>query len=173
MKQITTKSGIKGYQCHLQDNYSSFAEFGGYDDVCNLAARLGFKTAKEAWKVNPVIQFSANPEDFCTVSAPTPVQKEGSFTGGEWRVNERFKTGIMPYISNETDVICYIALNPSASLNNQPEAEANAALIAESKNMWHTINAFVTTLGPLTKNPVHHSIMEQAKAILNRINQQG
>jgi hypothetical protein len=85
MKQITTKSGITGYQCRLQDNYSSFEEFEGYNETFNLTSRLGFSSAFKAWSANPTIQGSTNPEDFCVVSPePSPIGEEvEGFTPGE------------------------------------------------------------------------------------------
>jgi hypothetical protein len=52
------------YQSTLRANYSSFEEFEAYDQGYNLAERLGFESAQEAWEANPVIQGSVNPEDF-------------------------------------------------------------------------------------------------------------
>ncbi len=63
-KQVICKSGIKGYQCKLQDNYNSFEEFKSYSEIYNLHTRLGFKTPQSAWKFNPVIQGSVNPSDY-------------------------------------------------------------------------------------------------------------
>jgi len=73
MKRITAKSGIKGYECKLQDNYGSFGEFEGYSDNYGLAAKLGFKTSEEAWQANPTIQGSTNPDDF-RIAPSTPVE---------------------------------------------------------------------------------------------------
>lgn len=64
MKQITCKSGTKGWQGKLQRQYANFEEFEGYDSNFNLANRLGFKTAREAWEANPLIQGSVNPSDY-------------------------------------------------------------------------------------------------------------
>lgn len=69
MKSIKTKSGITGYQCRLQENYSNFEEFESYSRIYNLHKRLGYKFACTAWKTNPIIQGSTNPSDFRKVKA--------------------------------------------------------------------------------------------------------
>lgn len=55
------------WRCRLQNNYSSFEDFQWYDEIYNLARRLGFKTAAEAWLENPVVQGSVDPSDFRVV----------------------------------------------------------------------------------------------------------
>ena len=64
MKTVCCRSGIWGEQCRLQRNYVNFEEFEDYSKIYNLAQRLGYKTAKGAWKSNPVIQVSVEPSDF-------------------------------------------------------------------------------------------------------------
>lgn len=65
MKHVKCKSGLTGWQCRLRANYDrSFAQFESYDRTYNLAKRLGYKTAANAWKANPLIQGSVNPSDF-------------------------------------------------------------------------------------------------------------
>ena len=51
----------------LQKIYADFAEFEGYDEIYNLAERLGFPDAQEAWEANPVVRGSVNPNDLETV----------------------------------------------------------------------------------------------------------
>lgn len=66
MKTIkTTKcdSGIKGWQANLQKVYSNYSEFVEYSQMYGIAKRLGFASDKQAWKVNPRIMGSVNPED--------------------------------------------------------------------------------------------------------------
>ncbi len=68
MKRVKCKSGIEGWQCRLRENYdNNFEQFDAYDEVYNLAIRLGFKNAEHAWNVNPIIQGSTNPDDFRVV----------------------------------------------------------------------------------------------------------
>lgn len=67
MKRVKCKSGLTGYQCRLQKNYSSFEEFEAYSDTYGVSARLGYKTAEQAWKANPIIQGSVNPSDLRVV----------------------------------------------------------------------------------------------------------
>jgi len=64
MKQVTCKSGLKGWQGHLRENYASFNEFEYFSEQNGLHARLGYKTALAAWHNNPKIQGSVNPSDY-------------------------------------------------------------------------------------------------------------
>ena len=68
MKRVICKSGLEGWQAKLRSNYSSFAEFENNDSAYNLAKRLGYKSAKNAWRYNPTIQGSINVEDFRKVT---------------------------------------------------------------------------------------------------------
>lgn len=52
------------WQNFLQKNYISQDEWQYYSDLYNLAERLGYATADEAWEDNPFIQGSTNPADF-------------------------------------------------------------------------------------------------------------
>lgn len=63
-KTVVCKSGIKGWQCKLQTNYSNLEEFQGYCEIYNLHGRLGYKTPEAAWQKNPVVQGSVIPSDF-------------------------------------------------------------------------------------------------------------
>jgi uncharacterized protein (DUF2147 family) len=63
MKSTVCKSGIIGWKSRLQENYSSFSEFNSFDNIYGIAHRLGYKTAKGAWRADPIIEGSTNPED--------------------------------------------------------------------------------------------------------------
>ena len=52
------------WKSKLQKNYTNFDDFCQWDEIYNLAKRLGFKSAKEAWDKNPMIQGSTDPKDF-------------------------------------------------------------------------------------------------------------
>jgi hypothetical protein len=67
MKQVRCRSGITGWQCRLQENYADYEQFEAYNDIYALIDRLGFNSAQDAWRANPVIQGSVNPADFRTV----------------------------------------------------------------------------------------------------------
>lgn len=67
MKQVKCKSGLTGYQCRLQENYSNFEEFEAYSETYGVATRLGYESAKKAWEANPIIQGSTNPSDLRVV----------------------------------------------------------------------------------------------------------
>lgn len=58
---------------HLQSNYDDFAEFEYYNDMFNLAERLGFESAQEAWDKNPKVNVTTNVEEFKIVPEDTPV----------------------------------------------------------------------------------------------------
>ena len=64
MKTVICKSGIQGWQSKLQKVYRSLGELEHYDKTFNIVKRLGYKSAKTAWKANPTIQGSVLPSDF-------------------------------------------------------------------------------------------------------------
>ena len=66
-KRVKCLSGLTGYQCRLQSNYSSFEEFEGYCENYGNHKTLGFDTPQEAWDVNPIIQGSTEPSDYRVV----------------------------------------------------------------------------------------------------------
>lgn len=68
MKRVIVESGLRGWQDRLQSIYLSLEAFQRYDDLYGLAERLGFPNAEEAWKCNPEIQGSVNPDDYRVVS---------------------------------------------------------------------------------------------------------
>lgn len=57
------KSGIRGWQMKLNKVYTSLEELKSYDEMYNIAKRLGFDDVEELWNKNPVIQGSTNPSD--------------------------------------------------------------------------------------------------------------
>ena len=63
MKRVTCRSGINGWQARLHSIYSNYKEFCAFNSAYGIATRLGFSSAVIAWKANPVIQGSVNPED--------------------------------------------------------------------------------------------------------------
>lgn len=62
-KRIICKSGIKGWECKLRDNYEDFEEFEAFSNIYGIAERLGFYSSEEAWEVNPLIRGSVIPDD--------------------------------------------------------------------------------------------------------------
>lgn len=64
MRTVTCESGLRGWQGHLQDNYSGLEEFAAYCETYDLHTRLGFESPEDAWAANPVVQGSTNPSDF-------------------------------------------------------------------------------------------------------------
>lgn len=61
------KTLIFEWKGRLKKQYKDFAEFEHYDEIYGLAKRLGFKSAKEAWQKNPLIQGSTDPNDYKVV----------------------------------------------------------------------------------------------------------
>ena len=68
--EIKTKSGAVGWQKRLREEFSNFSEFRWMSRSYKLAQRLGFASPEEAWNANPLVQGSANPEDYCLVLEP-------------------------------------------------------------------------------------------------------
>ena len=61
--KVKCKSGHIGWRAKLQENYSNFSEFEAYSSTYGIASSLGYKTAKGAWRANPLIEGSVIPED--------------------------------------------------------------------------------------------------------------
>lgn len=95
VKSYTAKKKDKGYswRMKLQKNYSSLDELKDYDENYGVVKRLGFKSAEEAWKKNPLIQGSTNPGDFRR--SPTKKKNKSKLVQGKKsKVAGRKKTGI-------------------------------------------------------------------------------
>ena len=54
----------ESWKGRLQKQYANFEEFAEFDAIYNLAKRLGYDSAEEAWEANPIISGSVNPEDY-------------------------------------------------------------------------------------------------------------
>jgi len=63
-KRVICKSGLVGWQCKLQENYTNYQEFLQYDSIYNIHLALGYKTAKGCWMSNPTVQGSVDPSDY-------------------------------------------------------------------------------------------------------------
>ena len=64
MKRVKCRSGQIGWQAKLHEIYSNFEEFETYSDMYGLAARLGYKKARNAWLNNPTVEGSVVYGDF-------------------------------------------------------------------------------------------------------------
>lgn len=62
-KRTKCKSGIDGWQGHLQENWQSLEELESAEINYGVVSRLGFNSAKQAWKINPTIRVSVIPQD--------------------------------------------------------------------------------------------------------------
>ena len=69
-KKIKTKSGAIGWQKPLNEAYDHFDEWWTHNAKHGFAKRLGFADATAAWEFNPIVQGSADPDDFCRVYEP-------------------------------------------------------------------------------------------------------
>ena len=59
--KVKTKSGIYGWRERIKKVYSSYDELLEYDQIYNLAARLG--NLKALWECNAMIEGSVEPAD--------------------------------------------------------------------------------------------------------------
>lgn len=66
--RVVCASGLNGERSRLRDRYDSRAQFLDYSNVYGLAHRLGYDSADEAWKDNPMVESSVDPRDFRKVS---------------------------------------------------------------------------------------------------------
>jgi hypothetical protein len=66
MKTVDTPKG-KMWQGRLYEVYDSYSEFAAYSSIYGIAAKLGFENHGEAWRANPIIRGSVNPEDLQVV----------------------------------------------------------------------------------------------------------
>ena len=64
MKRVKLKSRQDGWRGLIRDNYETYAEFEAMAQTYNLHGRLGYKTPKQLWDDNPIVQGGINPADF-------------------------------------------------------------------------------------------------------------
>lgn len=175
MKQIITKSGIKGYQCRLQDNYGSLEEFQDYDANYGLVKKLGYPDASTAWEANPVIQGSINPDDFCIAHEPVKDNGGEGFTPGEWEACKNNDGWPDLPIWTTIDIGNGILQNECvATVWANDKAEANARLICQAPAMYVALKAmsqnYSLLLGSIDDaNENDYSLLTEAEAILSRI----
>jgi len=67
-RTIRCRSGLKGWEGRLQDQYSSFEEFVAYCEIYGNHARLGYGSPRSVWGANPTVQGSVIPDDYRRVS---------------------------------------------------------------------------------------------------------
>ena len=65
--QVKCRTGLRGWQSPLLDNYADFAEFERYAETYGLHRRLGYRSPRAAWNANPTVQGSVEPSDFRSV----------------------------------------------------------------------------------------------------------
>lgn len=63
-QRVKCKSGLWGERFRLRDAYRDFAEFKSFCRMYLAHRRLKFRSAKAAWRKNPLIESSVNPDDF-------------------------------------------------------------------------------------------------------------
>ena len=69
IRRVKCKSGIFGKRHRLRLSYENVYEFLWYADQYGLAKKLGYSTARGAWKANPVVEYSVNVGDYRKVCA--------------------------------------------------------------------------------------------------------
>lgn len=57
----------------LQKDYANFEEWENYSSTYGLAERIGFSSARAAWRANPTVQGSVYPGDFKVVKTTKEV----------------------------------------------------------------------------------------------------
>jgi hypothetical protein len=67
-RRVKCKSGLEGWRARLRSNYNLREDWLRWSETYNLAERLGYTSADQAWDENPVIEGSVNPTDFRKVS---------------------------------------------------------------------------------------------------------
>jgi hypothetical protein len=67
-KTVTLKSGAKGNRNLLHNRYDDFEDFESYCEMYEVHKTLGYKTPKQAWDANPIVESGTNPSDFRKVS---------------------------------------------------------------------------------------------------------
>lgn len=112
----------------------------------------------------------------------TNTVKEGNaFTGGEWEIRDFKEDGLTIWGANNGNT-CICTINEMMYNSQFPsiksEAEANARLIAESKNLFKIVGELIQYLEWREDFLIEDSeegetnVYTQAKAIINRINNQ-
>ena len=102
-----------------------------------------------------------------TEPAPTPTSKEGledaKFTAGEWKARGTTRGLNGFYVGTDTQNIAQV-------YSSIPECEANARLIAESKNLFENLTRIIDRIEESNLQDNFPSAYQRAKAILTRIN---
>ena len=62
--KIRCRSRLLGERYRLRDAYRDLEEFVAYAETYSLHSRLGYKTPQTAWRANPLVEGSVNPDDF-------------------------------------------------------------------------------------------------------------
>jgi hypothetical protein len=91
-RTVTCRSGLRGWQQKLQDNYGSLEEFVAYAGTYGIHTRLGYATPQEAWDANPTIRGSVDPDDLEVVtdrdvpreSVAKTIPTAGAMTAGQF-----------------------------------------------------------------------------------------
>lgn len=68
-RRVKCRSGIFGERHRLRLSYENMSEFLWYAGKYGLAKKLGYSTARGAWRANPVIEVSVNSSDYRKVCA--------------------------------------------------------------------------------------------------------
>lgn len=63
-RTVKLKSGRTGWENYLKGVYANKEEFLQYNEIYDIAKRLGYNDPEKCWRANPLIQGSTNPQDF-------------------------------------------------------------------------------------------------------------
>jgi len=66
--ETVCQSGLTGWRQRVQGLFDAFETFEACCESYNNHARLGYKTPRECWDANPVIEGSVIPSDYRKVA---------------------------------------------------------------------------------------------------------
>jgi hypothetical protein len=92
---------------------------------------------------------------------------ESKHTKGNWIINLPFPNDNKKFISNGESVICYMTNNPSSSLNNQDEMEANAEHICKCVNAHDELINVLKSYKNMVGNTGYSIAKEEAKYLFD------
>lgn len=94
-REFILPSGARGWKDRLHHVYDNDREqWEAYDEIYNLAERLGFESAADAWDANPLICGGTDPADYGLAPEKDVLLIEADYAASERRMAEEF--GILP-----------------------------------------------------------------------------
>ena len=142
-----------------------------------LTPKNGSSWIDDNWNLQHTIWGFENGE--YTATPPTDTEQSGEelFTGGDWKVDEKQPAIVRLNSFIRVDQVLELENCPSAanyeSFTESGEAEANAALIAESKNLYNELKEILLWMKVKDGRAEWKGSEQKAnelKALINRIN---